>query len=229
MAILTLIGMLLLADGEVHVGPEKIKQAVLEFIRQLYSSSTEETVVEFRSLPDRTFVASNSYELRVAPEGGNLLRGTLLLPLEIVVDGRTTHRFFVSVRVRTFGDILVAKTHIPKNASFREEDIQRQHVETTLAPLDRVTSSAELVGKRATRIITPGNILCRSMLEVKPTIQRNQMIDLELKTGKVMIVAKAIAKEDGYWGKMIEVQRMNSRERLRARVVDQKTVRIEFR
>lgn len=228
MAILALIGTLLLADGEVHVRPEKIKQAVQEFIRQSYSSSSEEAMVEFRSLHDVKIVASNSFELRVAPERGNPLRGTILLPVEVVVGGSTAHRLLVSVRVRTFGDVLVAKTHIPKNAPLREEDIQRQRVETTQAPLDRITSVAELTGKRAARIITPGNILCRNMVKLNPTIQRDQVIDLEVKTGKVMIVARAIAREDGYQGRMIEVQQMNSRERWKARVVDEKTARIEL-
>lgn len=228
MAILTFIGICCMMGGDVRLQPEVLKRTVEEFIRQSYSDSPEEVVVEFRNLPAVPIVLSDTPSLRVVPGARLFPRGALTLPVEIIVGGKVVHRLAVSVNVRTYGEVLVATAQIAKHALLLESDFRRQRVETTHAPADRLAHDDDLTGMRAARIIAAGSILCRSMLEPKPAILRDQLINLEVRSGSVFIAAPAIAREDGYAGNMVEVQRVHSRERLKARVVNGTTARIEF-
>jgi flagella basal body P-ring formation protein FlgA len=123
---------------------------------------------------------------------------------------------------------LTATSLIPKHATIRRDDVQLRRIETTTVPQERVRLFDELVGKRTARIITTGSILSHAMLEPKPLIQRNETINLHVVAGHVAVVTKAIAKEDGLKNSVIEVQQVNRRERLKARVVAERTARIEL-
>jgi flagella basal body P-ring formation protein FlgA len=224
---LLVVGLFLTETSHAAAQENRLKQAVEEFIRHHDHGTSEEVMVEFRTVPELGTAVPSGVELRVQPTGGSL-RGTVVLPVEQIVEGRVQQRYLVTVRVRTFGDAMVAKTMIPKESLLSADVVEPQRVETTRLGGEQIDSAEKLVGMRATRIIMPGTILTRAMVEQPPLVMRSAAVDLEVRSRAVVIVAKAIAREDGRDGETIEVQRIGSRERVRARVVGPARVRLDI-
>jgi flagella basal body P-ring formation protein FlgA len=226
-AILLVVGLLFSGTNSAVAQGDRLKQAVEEFIRQHYHGTSEEVRLEFRTVPELGTAVPSGADLRVQPTGGSL-RGTLILPVELVVEGSVQRRYLVTVRVRTFGDALAAKTMIPKEAPLSADVVEPQRIETTRFSGEQIGAVEELVGMRAARIIMPGTILTRAMVEQQPLVIRSAAVDLEVRSRAVVIVTKAIAREDGRPGETIEVERIGSRERMRATVVGPARVRCEI-
>jgi flagella basal body P-ring formation protein FlgA len=223
--LLLVVGILLCGTRSAAIQGDRLKQAVEEFIRRHYHGASEEVLVEFRNVPE-VGIPSGA-ELRIQPSGSSL-RGSLIVPVEVVVEGNVLRRCLVTARVRTFGEAIVAKTIVPKGASLTAEAIEQRRVETTSFADEPIRSMEQLAGMRAARIITPGTILTRAMVEQQPLVMRSAAVDLEVRLRTVVIVAKAIAREDGRHGETIEVERIGSRERVRATVIGPARVRYEI-
>ena len=64
------------------------------------------------------------------------------------------------------------------------------------------------------------------MFEPIPVVNQGSTVTLIMKSNNVTVKTKAIVREDGKSGDVVLVQKKGSRERLKARVVDQHTVEL---
>jgi flagella basal body P-ring formation protein FlgA len=203
---------------------EEIKQMVTQYIHAAGPPSADEVVVEFRSVPVDISVSREKYELRVATDGLPVLRGNVSLPVEVVCGGATEKRFVVSVKIRRFGNVLFAAKQLSRHAQVGEEDILVQKAETTTLPADILRQPGQLQGKRTSRIVSNGSVICGSMLEAPPLVTPEDRVNLIVRTKSVTVSVDAVAKEDGRLGEIVTVERRGVRGRLKAKVVNEKTV-----
>ncbi|MBX2989603.1 MAG: flagellar basal body P-ring formation protein FlgA [Bacteroidetes bacterium] len=190
------------------------------------SSAEVEFAVEFRKVPVNGSVTLKGATFRVADKGSMLLRKNVLLPIEVVQNGRVEHTFLVSVKIRRFGKVMIASDKIEKGQSGDSIAARREEVETTMLSEDVITDPKKLVGKRAKRIINAGSVLTESMFEGIPTITQGSPVTLSVKSNSIVIGVQAIAREDGAKGDIIKVQKTGSGNRFTARVVDEKNVEL---
>ena len=215
-------------DTMTVVKPEALKRAVEEYVRNQYRGSAQTVIIEFRSLPNEIAVSDAGYSFRVAPEGSARLSGNASLPVEIVVKDKVERRVLVSFKVRTFANVVMASKQMQQHALITKDNVEIQTVETTLLPQDIMTSFEMLTEKRSSRIISQGSILRESMIETVPLVQRDETVTLLVKSKGVEVTTKALAKQDGHRGESILVQKMETRETLKARVVNNKIVQLDI-
>lgn len=220
--------MLWFGDTMTVVKPESLKRAVEEYVRNQYRGSAQTIIVEFRALPNGIAVSDAGYSFRVAPEGSARLSGNVSLPVEIVVKDKVERRVLVPFKVRTFANVIMASKQMQQHALITKDNVEMQTVETTLLPQDIVTSFEVLTEKRSSRIISQGSILRESMIESVPLVQQNETVTLIVKSKGVEVTTKALAKENGYRGEFILVQKMETRETLKAKVVNNKLVQLDI-
>ncbi|MBI3787896.1 MAG: flagellar basal body P-ring formation protein FlgA [Ignavibacteriales bacterium] len=223
-----IIMMLWFGDTMTVVKPESLKRAVEEYVRNQYRGSAQTIIVEFRALPNGIAVSDAGYSFRVAPEGSARLSGNVSLPVEIVVKDKVERRVLVPFKVRTFANVIMASKQMQQHALITKDNVEMQTVETTLLPQDIVTSFEVLTEKRSSRIISQGSILRESMIESVPLVQQNETVTLIVKSKGVEVTTKALAKENGYRGEFILVQKMETRETLKAKVVNNKLVQLDI-
>lgn len=215
-------------DTMTVVKPEALKRAVEEYVRNQFRGSAQTIIVEFRSSPNGIVVSDVGYSFRVAPEGSARLSGNVSLPVEIVVKDKVERRVLVPFKVRTFANVIMASKQMQQHTLITKENVEMQTVETTLLPQDIVTSFEMLTEKRSSRIISQGSILRESMIETVPLVQRDETVTLVVKSKGVEVTTKALAKENGRRGDFILVQKLETRERLKARVVNNKLVQLDI-
>jgi flagella basal body P-ring formation protein FlgA len=207
----------------------EVRLAVEQFVNAKLASldGTKETFsIEFRSVPRRILDIPRHATLRVVDDVRKELRNNVMLPVEVVSNGRVGHVFFVTVKIRRFGDVLVAPETIEKNRHGDSLTVEEAHVETTSLPADLMTDRTKLLGKRAKRIITKGSVLTESMFEPLPTVFQGSPVTLILKVNGVLITTSAVVREDGLTGDFVLVQKAGAGDRFKARVLDGHTVEL---
>ncbi len=223
-----LIGLLPFVGGDATrtVEEDEIRQVVQQYVQTRMGSSAQDLRVEFRSVPNKILNIPKDARLRVATETAPDLQGNIMVPVEVVHGDRVVHTFLVSLRVRTFGQVLIAVETMGKHQPGTAIPVLMEQRETTTLPRDVLTSREQLQGKRTKQLIRRGAVLYGSMFETQPVVQQGSVVTLLVKSGAVLVRTAAIVREDGLLGERIRVQQLGSNELFSARVVDAQTVEL---
>jgi flagella basal body P-ring formation protein FlgA len=208
------------------VPAERIRDEVRSFLRTRFEGTQEEIEITFREGQEGIVVPSGNVHLRVASEGNGEYRGSCTVVVELSAGGKLVKAVPVQVRVRTFGRLLVAKSRIERHARMTSSDFESRRVETTGLRTDWVRSPEAVETKRTRRMIGPGSVLYESMLERIPVVFQGDRVTLRVVANGVTLSVQAIAREDGYAGESITVQRLDAHARVQARVAGPDIVEI---
>ncbi len=208
------------------VSADEIRQLVDRFVYTKLDSAKNAVTIEYRSLPTRVLNVSERAQLRVVSDPTVVLRNGVMLPVEVYYGNHVEHTFIVSLRIRTYGSVVRASDNIEKGESGQRITVIDEMVETTTLPDDFIADSQNLVGKRTKRMLRKNAVLVESMFESIPLINQGDAITLLVRNNNVVIKARAVAREDGASGDVVMVEKVGSRERLKARVLDKFTVEL---
>jgi len=205
----------------------EIKSAVSQYvISRLDSTMQKDAIIEFRGGLERVSVSSDEHAVRVGMGEERILRGIVCLPVEITSGGKVERQMVVSLKVRLFGQVFVAGRQFECHANISDESVSSRYAELTSMPDDIVMRREQLNGKRTSRIIGAGSLLRESSLELIPLVLRGEQVTLIVRAGHVSLSTKGVAKEDGVFGSTIEVQKLDSHDRIEAVVIDEHTVQV---
>jgi flagella basal body P-ring formation protein FlgA len=207
---------------------ERAKNIVEQYIKSQFDQRPVDVAIEYRSFPSLSAYASEDYEFRVLRDGNSRFRGNMSFVLEVLRNGASTRTFVVSVRIRTFGTVLVARNQLDPTSVLCAASVAEKRIETTDLPPDYCSRPEILYGNRLRRLVNEGTVLRESMLEPLPVIQRGKRITLKLIAGHVVLTTDAVALEDGPCGSMIAISKLNSKDRFQAKVINEGTVEVRL-
>jgi flagella basal body P-ring formation protein FlgA len=209
------------------VEADEIKSAVSQYIfSRLDTAFRKDAIVEFRAGIERVSLSGRDHTLRVGLGEERTLRGIVCLPVEIASEGKVRRQMVVSVKIRLFGQVFIADQQLERHSNISDKGIGSRYMELTSMPDDVILSKDQLYGKRTSRIVGAGSVLRESSLELIPLVVRDESVTLIVRTGHVRLSTTAVAKEDGVFGSTIEVQKVDSHERIEAVVIDEHTVQV---
>ena len=213
--------------GLTTVQTDRIKKAVEEYVAGRWNSKHEQYLLEFRNVPAGVKVSSAEYSIRVGLGSVPKLKGYVGFPVEVICNGKIERRVIVPAHLRTFATVASASRQIQRHEEIGRDAVAMQRVETTSMPDDVVFNESEILRLRSGRIIAANSILCRSMLDKMPVVKPEDAVTIAVRSGKATVTARGIAKQEGCIGDMIVVQRSGSSEKLKATVLDARTVLLE--
>lgn len=187
----------------------------------------DSVMIEFRTFQIPHAISDNDHEYRIADDGNVFRKGRNNVPVEVLANGIVLGRFFVPLVIHTYESVFVAQRTIQRGERLSQANCTRCIIETTTLPKDILVDYAELETLVAARIISERSIVTRSMCKALPVLQPQDIVTLRVRTGTVLVSTQAVVKEEGYPGKVITVQRIDTQQKYRARVVDGQTVEIE--
>jgi len=205
----------------------RVKAVVTEFIHQKLGND-DRTIVEFHGRLPNIVTRSTQYSISVVAEVIPTMRGYVSIPVEIASGKRVEGRAVISVYIRTFDSVAVAARQLQKHEPIKLADVVFKRIETTMLGDDLITSMHDLYGKRSTRIITSNSIMRHAMVERIPVLKEEDRVTIAVWSRNTVVTSSGIAEEDGAVGDIITVRRAGSHERLRAQVIDARTVEIHL-
>ncbi len=221
-----LSALLLFGSPSLRVTGAEIREAVRANVMQRLSMRPDDVLIEFRGVVHDVDVSDGPVRLIVGGDGMTRFRGAMSVPVDIAAGDAIVRRLLVSIRVRTYGDVLVAARLLDRGCVLRPADVVRQRVETTELPDDLIIAWDDCVEKQTARIVTAGTVLHRSLLEPLPVIHRGEQVVLVVRGGAVVLQSEVVATADAALGQTVIVKKPTTHERLVARAIGPKRVEI---
>jgi flagella basal body P-ring formation protein FlgA len=210
------------------ISPEDLRTAVRDHIIEHTGLAAEDIVLEFVTVPSAFAVACGEASYSVVPVANKPYSGYQAFSVCVRVDGVDAETRRVSVKIRLFRTVMVLARRIGRDEVITDEHVTAERREVTNSVGSYYTSSADVVGKRATRSINAGVLLTDVMVGKPLAVRRNDSVTLRARRGAVRVRTKCIALKDACVGESVDVMNNDSKKVIRARVVGPNLVELEL-
>lgn len=162
-------------------------------------------------------------ELVVSRSGGkvNLRAGVWNVPVKIVVDSVPYRTVWLAFHVELYQSLPVLVRDIAADQSIGIDDIMLQRVILRDANLANALTSRKLAGAIAKRPLRQGEPVLPEDVKRIPAVTKGAVANLSVDNGRIRVMAKVVALQDGYLDDTIQVQVVGTNKELTA-VVAQK-------
>jgi len=153
---------------------------------------------------------------------------TIALSVEFLVDGQMVKRAWVTLNLEVIAPVVVVRKPMGRYQPIESQDVTVVLKDLTKLPSGYISDPAEVIGKRVKRTVYGNTVLREDLVELPPLVQRGDVVTIIAEAGVLRITARGEAKAKGRKGERISVVNLDSRKRVYARVLDARTVKVEF-
>lgn len=215
-------------DGVQEVSESEIREAVASFIRNNAPWPSEQVEVEGVFVPGPAYVPHGRVSLHVsAPKGGRFV-GRSNFAVTVSVNGRSVRTVWAAAEIAVWSDAVVALRSLYKGEKVGAADVAPERRRLKDLPRGAVASADDVVGKRVARLIPAGSVVADTSVEVPPVIRKGDWVTILAEGGSIRVSAPGEAREEGAPGESIRVANRASKRTVQAKVVDSRTVRVEW-
>lgn len=155
--------------------------------------------------------------------------GSLLLYAEVEREASTPLRLPLSVTVRPWARVPVAARGLVRGETLMPDDVRVE--ERALLELRGAKPSLGCMNAGATKLrarseIHAGDILTMTAVEEAPLVASGDRVTILLRSGGIRLSATGVARRSGRSGEVIPVENLDSRRKVLASVVDDRTVEV---
>jgi flagellar basal body P-ring formation protein FlgA len=162
-----------------------------------------------------------------APERPDFLKA-LPVVIHFKVDGRDAKRVWASVTLEVIAPVVVSRTPLARYQTIDETDIQVRMMDMAALSGPVITDPAAVVGKRMRRNIAANTALRTDLVEFPPLVRRGDVVTIVAESDGLRITARGEVRKKGRQGERIGVVNLDSGKTIYARVLDPRTVRVDF-
>jgi len=162
-------------------------------------------------------VSDDAY-FRVSSDGIVIGRKNVLVPVEIIRDGKTLRSFWVSAVVHVRTAAVSTTRKISAGETIAPDDLKQIMVETTNLRMAYVRRPEEVAGKMARRDLAPDTPLTSETFTELPLIKRGDVATLSLERNGIILTSTVLAVDDGRLGQTIRVKNIGFSSVLKAQV-----------
>lgn len=211
----------------VEISSQKIKEIIKHFILKKMPWDPKQVSIKVSDIKGIALNAGNiTYE--VIPQKREDYLGVTNLQLIFMVNGRLGKKLWVTTHIDVSKEVVLSNHLLKRHHIIMREDIRLEKRNLTDLPNNVITDPLEVIGKRTRRVIDPHVPLRLSFLEVPPLVKRGDLVTIVAETDTLKITTQGIVTENGCKGEMVRVINTGSRKEVYARIVDSRTVEIEF-
>jgi len=215
--------------GFVTVTKEDIKKVVSDFIYANIPWEREKVKIRDIRVRDRVILPKGKITYRVEPLKNSDFKGSVPLPLHFKVNGRFQKRILVTADIEVSAEVVVTKRPLRRFRRITEDDIEIREKNLAELPSNVILDYEEVLGKRAKRNIGANRVLRSDLIEFPPLVKRGDVVRIIAESGGLRITALGMVKQrEGRRGERIRIENLDSKKSLYGRVVDARTVKVDF-
>jgi flagellar basal body P-ring formation protein FlgA len=207
------------------IGREQVEEILRAYIRQHGGEGVR--IKEIR-VSDTLVLPQGPVTTRVLAPKSTELVGTVPLTVTFKVEGDAERRVSATVSLERLIKVVVARRPLGRLKPIDPEDVEVRAVDAAGLAFDCLTDLQTVIGKRTRRLVESGAVLRPDMVESPPLVKSGDRVRIVAETEGLRIAAFGQVKQHGAQGEMIPVVNLDSNKVVYARVLDAKTVKIEF-
>jgi len=215
-------------EGNRSIAPEEVVRILENHFQQIYPEGRYRIEVKDLRLYEKMVLPAGQFFCQVILPESSQRGGMVATSLRFTSRGEEVRSLRVAARVGVYADVVVARHYLKKHREIRETDLQVLNRDLSLLPPDVVTEVTEVLGKRTTLSINRYETLRKSMVEEPPLIRKGDRVLLLVESPFFRITALGESKEEGRRGERVKMLNLSSKKEVYGRVLDSKTVEIDF-
>lgn len=171
-------------------------------------------------IPDETL------QLRVLDIPNTGVSSQFIVRCELRAGEELVGNWQINVNAKVWKDVLVARSGLLRGQALSSADIGSERrdalaVRDSLASLPADMSSYDIAEN-----VSSGALITARSFKQRPIIRRGKTVDALVQDGKLQIVVKVEALEDGLPGQYVRVRNVKSRREFRGKVQDEQTIAV---
>ena len=211
-----------------RISSKEIEQIVLKFIYTKLPWDKSKIRVKNIQACNEVILPTGVVTYQIYPPKNTDYLGTIPLSIQFSVDGRPEKKILVSVSIEVVTDVIVTKRPLGRNKLITGDDIELVGMDRARTPTNAITDGDYVIGKRTKRQIDAFAVLQENQIENVPIIKRGDVVLIIAESDVLKVTTLGKAKEKGCLGEVIRVENVDSRKGIYAKVIDSKSVRVEF-
>jgi flagellar basal body P-ring formation protein FlgA len=222
----------------VEVSPDDIRTRLQEVVSERTTSINSEIRVTIHRVQPLGFVSVrptqsrfnfsdlDSMQLQNVDWVSKNLVGTRMVQVRVENPVDQDDRSIIQVQVAFSVDrqLPVLKQAVGSGQLLTESNVVVAWVPMARGNQDFVLSADGIIGRKSRQSLSSGEPVPARYLESPLAVMRNQPVTMIVRTGGVEISARATTVDQGVVGQTVEVMNLATKKRMRARVIDEKTV-----
>jgi flagellar basal body P-ring formation protein FlgA len=214
--------------GAVEVGRERIERIVEAFIRQQPAGKGQTVRIKEIRGAEAVLLPKGRLSHEVAAPRNTTLAGSLPLTVTLKVNDEVEKRMPVTVVVEALVNAVVTTRPLGRFKPIDESDVELRPVDVSGLPSDFIADPEAVLGKRTRRLLDANTVLRPDLVESQPIVKRGDRVRIIFESPGMRITTVGEVKQKGCLGERISVANLDSNKVIQARVVDPKTVKVDF-
>ncbi len=154
--------------------------------------------------------------------------GNVPLAVEAFVDGKPAQRTMVTVTSEVLAPVVMSRRPLARHQVIKAEDVVVGRMDLARAPTGGFSDPAQVVGQRASRMISAQTVVTGQMIENPPLVQRGDSVTILAENHGMRVTTMGKARQKGSRGDRIAVVNLDSQRTIYAQVVDERIVAVDF-
>jgi len=213
----------------VTISREEIKRAVSNFIYANIPYDKDRVKIRKIEVDSDVTLPKGNVSYRIEPLRNAEFSGKVPFPIHFTVNGLFQKRILAMAEISVLTNVVVARKSLRRHGRIEEDDIELKEKDLSKTRSNIITDPEEVLGKRAKRSIAAGTILRPDLIEYPPMVKRGDVVLVVANSAGLRITALGVVSErEGRLGEKIKVENLDSKKNIYARVLDSKTVEVDF-
>ncbi len=214
--------------GTQLVSPLKFQRALLSSFQHQFSIPDIVLSVDVLFPKTPIKVPKGVVEIRVPPDSMNGRMGRRSYRMGLSVNQKFERMVNVVAEVEARMPVVVPVRFIKAHETIEATDVMVQDFSLPSLTQDFLKNPEAVLGKNATRLLTPNRPILESFVAERPVIFKGDRVIIEARRGTLLVQTMGVAKETGAPGKMIAVQNQKSKREVMGRVLSAGLVEVIF-
>ena len=211
-----------------EIDQTKIKALVNDYLIKNIALDTGQVRIKEIRVAENVRLPGGRISYKVTAPPTSRLMGKIPLAVNFDVNGKFYKRIWVSAIVEILGDVVVTRRPLGRYKPITEDDIVVRKMDLSKLPANVIHDPDLVLGKRTKRAVGAQTVLRPNLVEFPPLVKRGDMVVIIAESQGLKITTIGQVKKKGRRGERIPVVNLDSQKIIYARVLDSKTVKIEF-
>ena len=212
----------------VKIEKTELKQIISDFILHNISQDNKTVRIKEIRVPQSVILPKGRVAYKVAAPRSGELKGKCSIAVDFSVNGHSQKKVWATATIEILGPVVVTRRPLGRHKPIAEDDIELQTMDLSDLPDGVVADPEAVLGKRTRRAIGAQTPLRADLIELPPLVKRGDLVVIIAETNGLKITTLGQVKKRGRLGERIPVVNMDSKKILYARVIDSKTVKVDF-
>ncbi len=195
----------------------------------LEATSWKESEIEIGSIGNLNGIElpPSNADFRVSASGPVFGTRNMLVPLEILQDGKNLRSYWITAGISIRAEVLTAVRKISSGRTITADDIVKKSIEIPDIRASYFRSPEDVVGKISRRALLPGALLTRETIGDPFLVKSGETVRLRLQRDGIMLTSLVKAEQDGRLGQYIKVRSIDFSTCVKAQVTGRSEVRMQ--